>query len=555
MNKNPRAKMRNIFGLLILSFLMSPLWATSFKSQNALIINWQKSGQELEFHLKDGFHFNLESPLGAMTSIDPKSAQKPNVADARYLKWKLDQGVILSAKVYVCDNANTFCEFREFTNPQSDFKDSKSGLSKNAFLENPENTPENTPEIMALRRQAKAQNKLILIKWQMDSCPPCHQYEAETLNTPEFKKLAKKLVFSRMQRDDFKMRVVGKAYGVNIAPTMLILNSEGQEVSRHVGFLPVQHLTAFIERARKDPRAARSFLAPDTPPTYWNADRLMGIGEYQAAIDMMKKMEPVPYLLAEAEVELASRESEQKGNEARKKWIRLEPNSTRSAWWLSGLIYEKALTPEEISEFYPVVKSYFKTVQTKNGLKSVNQYDRYNFVNGDERLLAASIQYQFAKKVEPDNKVPGEQLSQVITEMSKQLKTEYEVYLVTGYLSELNKQAEIEKVLKSYLKKHPKRGPLLISLADSLIEQGRYEEAEKYIAQAKKYSFGVGLWRAVMTEFNSLEKTADKDVVQAQLGRFLDSVKEKGQWDVPSWHLDQLKTKYSELSGKSKTLQ
>lgn len=98
------------------------------------------------------------------------------------------------------------------------------------------------------KKQAKTKKQPILVNFTgSDWCPECKLLKKDVLKSKEFKELAKGLVlvvldFPQRKRQDKRIRARNAAikshYKVKGFPTLLIVDFEGKEVGRTVGFRP-----------------------------------------------------------------------------------------------------------------------------------------------------------------------------------------------------------------------------------------------------------------------------------------------------------------------------
>ncbi len=95
--------------------------------------------------------------------------------------------------------------------------------------------------------KAKSENKLLLAEFTgSDWCPPCKKQAAEVFSQQEFKDYAeKKLVLveldfprSKPIADDVKAQnaELQKKFGVRGYPTVIVLDGDGKELARWVGY-------------------------------------------------------------------------------------------------------------------------------------------------------------------------------------------------------------------------------------------------------------------------------------------------------------------------------
>ena len=97
--------------------------------------------------------------------------------------------------------------------------------------------------------QAKADNKMVLMDFTgSDWCGWCMKFDKEALSTDKFADYAKahlELVVvdfpnKKPQSDALKAanKALGEKYGVNGYPTFVVLNADGKEIGRQVGYAP-----------------------------------------------------------------------------------------------------------------------------------------------------------------------------------------------------------------------------------------------------------------------------------------------------------------------------
>ena len=109
--------------------------------------------------------------------------------------------------------------------------------------------------------KAKSENKIVLMDFTgSDWCSWCMKFDKEVLSTDKFKEYASKnlvLVLvdfpnRKPQSDDLKKanEVLGKKYSVDGYPTFVVLNKDGKEIGRQLGYAEGGP-EAFIEKLDK----------------------------------------------------------------------------------------------------------------------------------------------------------------------------------------------------------------------------------------------------------------------------------------------------------------
>ena len=94
--------------------------------------------------------------------------------------------------------------------------------------------------------QAKEQDKPIMIDFYGESCSWCDVLDKKTYTDEEVNSLAEKFICVKI--DVYKNRQVTNKYKIQGLPTIVFLNSEGEEMERIVGY---RGPSAFVEIMRK----------------------------------------------------------------------------------------------------------------------------------------------------------------------------------------------------------------------------------------------------------------------------------------------------------------
>lgn len=94
-------------------------------------------------------------------------------------------------------------------------------------------------------QEAKNTNKTVFIDFYEDGCTYCKQLDEQTLSDPDVKeKLSQNYVLVKINTD--QNPDLASQYKIYELPTMVILNSNGQEVKRQGGYLTVDQLLNWL---------------------------------------------------------------------------------------------------------------------------------------------------------------------------------------------------------------------------------------------------------------------------------------------------------------------
>lgn len=145
-----------------------------------------------------------------------------------------------------------------FSNPSELLADDHGESSKSGGIAK-EDWETNFSEAQA---KAREHGKMLLLEFHgSDWCPPCIQLNKQILSTAEFKKIADEhfvlvnLDFPRKSEqpaDQAKHnRALAEKFGIQGFPTVVLLDAEGNEVAREVGF-PRGGKDGFLEFLKKN---------------------------------------------------------------------------------------------------------------------------------------------------------------------------------------------------------------------------------------------------------------------------------------------------------------
>ena len=98
---------------------------------------------------------------------------------------------------------------------------------------------------------AKLSNKPVLLYWGAVWCPPCNELKKEVFSKPEFDSVTKNMVLVYLDGDSSNAQVWGDKLKVSGYPSVLLLNSEGKEITRFMESVPLKNLNEALEAASK----------------------------------------------------------------------------------------------------------------------------------------------------------------------------------------------------------------------------------------------------------------------------------------------------------------
>lgn len=106
--------------------------------------------------------------------------------------------------------------------------------------------------IESAMKVAKRKNMPMFLYWGAVWCPPCNQIKKTIFTKPKFHKEAQKFISVYLDGDKPNAQKWGEHFGTKGYPTMMILNSSGEEISRMPGGLNVDQYVKLMQKTREN---------------------------------------------------------------------------------------------------------------------------------------------------------------------------------------------------------------------------------------------------------------------------------------------------------------
>jgi thiol-disulfide isomerase/thioredoxin len=300
------------------------------------------------------YHFNIQAPMSLKVAGSETAGIKPVSATEKQVTFAMPAGATYHLSIYMCDDAKTFCEKHEVDySPTS--KSSTSSVSGN--VSEVETTPTtskmehgfivNDPgKAFAL---AKKQGKPLMIDFFGIWCPPCNELDEKVFPTAKFSHSASRFIRLKLDADKSISWNLKSRYQISGYPTVILASSNGDEITRIVGYRDLAEFTATLDSAWKnrdsslaalEAKAAKGDRAAADQAGLIHLDR----GEAKAAATLLQGTTAKKEFLALAELQ----NTEDDKAPADKKIARLNqaiqdfPKTPNTVDWLEQLskIYE-----------------------------------------------------------------------------------------------------------------------------------------------------------------------------------------------------------------------
>ncbi len=356
------------------------------------------TGKTFSASLQEGFHFNEKAPNaihGGDTEILPTKTDKRSIQFSLSSKNQKINPQSATAHLFVCDDANTYCETHRIALTQT----KQPQLAEKKMTGDELQTHEDFNKAL---KKAKKENKIVLLDFSARWCPGCVRYEKEVFVKPEFQKLKTEVVFLKIDVDLFKNFALTEKFKIQGIPTMIAVNSKGQEIDRFVDFKPWEELQNFAASAKQDAHLAGDILkiaeSADEKTKLQIGRKLLAMDRYSESITVFAQMKQPPPEIWSAKVSAAKKQfkenAENKSNyiNTLKQAIDSEPKGTRSLAWRTQLI---PFLPEGSEEAKKVLSEGKKTVQLlltdEAQLKQAMQTESPGEFLGFEKMLVAQL--------------------------------------------------------------------------------------------------------------------------------------------------------------------
>ncbi len=446
---------------------------------DALSSEWKEN--KFKATLTPGFHFNEKAPNGLILDSQMVKPTKLSAQEIEFTQFpeKWTDG---KARLYICDDAVTFCESRTVvlkeSGPAKNSTHTIDGLSKGkvnkfGFIE------DDYAKALALAAKEK---KLLLVDFAARWCPGCVRLEKEIFGTKEFKNRTRNFVKLKIDTDRFENSILSEKFNIKAIPSLVVINPQQQEIDRILDFQPQETINAFLLNIEKDPTPLQELKEKakqkDMATLLRFGKRLLSAGREQESAEILKQVQPEPPEYARARVLAAAasyaEKPETKGQyiQTLKDVIRVEPKSSRSIEWrerLTGLVDNEKEKGQLQQEGVALADDLL--AHPEKLTEAVKSDEVGEFV-GFEALMVAMLRASLLNN--PDGWQKAAQIGQESRIPLKNVGVNMRYIIV---LTQAQRFDEAEKLILSLLKKNPNDPELLRRRLRVLLGQKKYQEA------------------------------------------------------------------------------
>ncbi|MFY7974093.1 MAG: thioredoxin family protein [Rubrivivax sp.] len=130
-------------------------------------------------------------------------------------------------------------------------------------------------DVDAAMARAKAARQPLLLYWGATWCPPCNRLKAQLFNRQDFAALTRGLVALHVDGDRPAAQKISARFGVSGYPTLLLLSSDGQELTRIPGEVEPEQVLPLLQLGLAGGRGVRAVLADA------RADKPLSAGDWR----------------------------------------------------------------------------------------------------------------------------------------------------------------------------------------------------------------------------------------------------------------------------------
>lgn len=522
--------MKKLVQILLIVLFAEITMAGGLKSQKALTVTL--ADKFLTASLVDGYHFNEKAPQnveadnGKVISFSSLEKQKLTFQLA-----SLKDPSKAVAHLYVCDNANTYCEVHDYSLHQKNVAaktaaiDSKTS-NKNSF----------SAAWEKILSKAKTKKQFVMLDFGARWCPSCLRLDKEVFETTQFAKLRQQILVFKVDVDRFENQFLLEKFQIKGFPTVVIVNSKAEEISRFVDFQPTDFFAKQIQEAKKFPVSLNDLLqnSKNQQPSltsqqkeiYWR--RLAAAEHYQEALALMESLEPKPFEYLSLKVELA-REKAKTNPDAKKEAVEIlssaiavEPKTTRSLAWRSALV---ELLAENDPKLIEIADQAFaitnELLQSPEKLAEAVKTDSLGEYIGLEKFYVAMLNADIADTAHRNDQTAWALAVKTGQESKLSAETMGASLRLLSAMIQAKQFGVAEAWVNQLLKKNPADADLQRRKMRILVEQKKFSEALPYGEYALKNSYGINAFFVVEPLAKIYQETARKDQAIQLLKKFL----------------------------------
>lgn len=490
--------------------------------------------------LEAGFHFNDKAPNGIQ---DGTQFASPKKVEARLITLDLAKtSPEAVAHLYVCDDGLTFCDIHRVPLSKKTLSSPKPASGLMSILGPPKTDAHGflLNDFATALNNAKKNEQNILVDFSARWCPACLRLESEILSHSEFQKKSENFIKVKLDVDVVNNTALATKFKVRGIPTILFLNSKGEEISRFSDFQPLADIVRHFDEVEQYPLPISQFekSAKSASQKEVLARRHLSSGDYEKALVLFRSLSPRPKEYWAARVEGAETAAERNptlaSNFAKvlREALADENQTTRSLVWRQSLLElltttdaSRTANKKEIDQLILEAQKLSQSLlESKEKMKSALITDQAGEFTGFESFYVASLLAEMQSLVETSKSQSawksaiqqGENLKISADQPAAALR------LISAYV-ESNQWEPALELITGLLKKNPENGDWLARQLSLFVKMKKYKEAVTAGESALPRSYGLNEFSVAANLAEAYlgvgEKQKAKEVSEAYLKR------------------------------------
>jgi thiol-disulfide isomerase/thioredoxin len=467
-----------------------------------------------------GFHLNEKAPA-KLIFADSKKTVAPSKKEKLEFRFPIDVTPHeIALEYYVCDDANTTCEQH-----RENYSTLNNQLTKlNKSVATTQTSAESTTtgpvfnkhhfivdNLESAKSIAQKSHKLLLVDFSAPWCPACLRLETEVFGEKKFQALAQKIVSVSLNIDNPVNIEAHDLYKVTVIPTLIVMNSEGEEIDRIVDFRPTDELISILTQSLKKDHNVDGYNKlllraniGDKLAMRALALRAYNMYDLEEADSWFKKIEEKSLFSASTDIQIQEKNKTSTLIDSYKLYIAQYPESFDSLNWRLELI----------KELSPLAKNctFCKTLSEDN-ITLINKaltnrkFQKKLFKETAQGIFSPFEEIELVSKLVETYQLLGEKtLSENAIKDLKKLLSKYplsvkktgEVLLALNYMLVANMNTEIEKWLTLLIEKNPDSDLYPRKLARFYVREKSFQKALPWALKAVRLSSLSPFWNYVI---------------------------------------------------------
>lgn len=417
-------------------------------------------GSQVSITPKEKFHLNAEAPATAVFDHLEALFKPSTKTEALFVFKRPPNTKKVELSFYVCDNSKTVCEqHKESVN-----------LASGDVQAAPLSSGYNSLKEFNLSSQ---NGKPTLLVFSAPWCPACVRMQTEVFHIPRVEKEMKNINFIKLNSDVADNYELSEKFKVKAIPTLILLDSKGQEVYRWLDYQPAagfaKSLKSEVAKINELEGVAQKAAAGDQKAIHELAVRAFNTLDYAEALKWYSQSQAPEDRNYKLAAEVSSAADNYDGDTKKsadysdvlEKAITLTTSKLDKIRWTADYLQLKAdpkAPSEEIkNKGQELVKEIDALLKNKKSLPKIfkqSTYGEYGDFEAEELLWLKAGVYKTIG-LEAEKKQTQQQSIKLVSKKSLSVKEPGKMLMAIGYLREAEDTTLVPKLYEKLIKAYP----------------------------------------------------------------------------------------------------